>query len=222
MQKLICKLTFLTYFLKIIFAVAYIFLFFWGNALYGKTITNEEKHTGTTYCIDGNTTPHTNNPLFQCMHKITDTTYEITNHTWSSHTNRLLCVQLGEDENVGFLLQLPGEILRPNQIWTVADGHGLTVFRDMRRVCGRYFKARNVWVLLQGLPSLAALRALQQLQSGLSQGKSRKATLEYKALLCEVTQVWQAYSRLVQTSVSGLRDCIVMFQVVYLCEVNWQ
>ena len=33
-----------------------------------------------SYCTDGNTTPHTNNPLFKYIHKITDTTYEITQH----------------------------------------------------------------------------------------------------------------------------------------------
>ena len=63
--------------IKMSFTCLFIFS---GNALYGKTITNKEKHTNVKYATDGQTTPFTNNPLFHHMVKIDETTYEVTLH----------------------------------------------------------------------------------------------------------------------------------------------
>ena len=51
-----------------------------GNALYGKTITNKEKHSDVRYAADNKTTQYTNDPLFQHMAKIDDSTYEVQLH----------------------------------------------------------------------------------------------------------------------------------------------
>ena len=46
-----------------------------GNAIYGKTITNKEKHTNVKYATDGKTTRFTNDPLLQHIAKIYETTF---------------------------------------------------------------------------------------------------------------------------------------------------
>ena len=51
-----------------------------GNALYGKTITNKEKHCDIKYTKSDKTTQYTNDPLFQHMVNIDDTTYEVQLH----------------------------------------------------------------------------------------------------------------------------------------------
>ena len=58
------------------------------------------------------------------------------------------------------LLQLPSQVFRHREIRTFPDGHGLAVFHDIRQVRGRYFKARDASVLLQGSSSLASLVAV--------------------------------------------------------------
>ena len=51
-----------------------------GNALYGKTITNKEKHSDVKYAAHNKTTQYTNDPLFQHMIKINESTYEVQLH----------------------------------------------------------------------------------------------------------------------------------------------
>jgi hypothetical protein len=51
-----------------------------GNALYGKTITNKEKHVDVKYAAANKTRQFTNSPLFQHMSKINDDIYEVQLH----------------------------------------------------------------------------------------------------------------------------------------------
>ena len=69
------------------------FIYIPGNALYGKTIKNKEKQTNIKYTTNGKTTQFTNDPLFQHMSKINDSTYEVTLH--KSTIKHDLPIQIG-------------------------------------------------------------------------------------------------------------------------------
>ena len=72
------------------------------------------------------------------------------NHPRPPHTNWIVLLLAGKTSDVAVLLRVPNQILWYQEIRTVVDGHGLAVFHNMRWVHGRYFKARDGSVLLQG------------------------------------------------------------------------
>ena len=48
-----------------------------GNSLYGRCVTNKEKHVSMNYADDNNITKRINDPHFKDLSKISENTYEI-------------------------------------------------------------------------------------------------------------------------------------------------
>ena len=68
-------------------------LYFSGNAVYGKCITNKEQYTKIEYVAHKDTSDFINNPLFQHLTAINDDLYEV--QTRKPTVNHDLPIQIG-------------------------------------------------------------------------------------------------------------------------------